>query len=974
MSFLLLLISFSALFSQYDWEDNGLPLRQGVHIEWQRTGDIGGSQDMIFAWSDTRYGGRDVYVQKVDALGNQLWGSEGTPVVIAPGRQEDPILVTDGNGGAYIIWVDYRDEPDDGDIYAQHINSDGVISWDIQGVILTNVTGKQTSLNMASDGNGGAFVIWNDLSVSTLGYTYGTHLTTVESEIIAQGTGVPIIANDSDHSGVSIEKAQQGSAVLVWTDDRNTDTSDLDIYTQRIDSQCNTLWSTPEEGGIPLCQADGIQQYSKVTYYSENESVIVWEDRRYNPNSGDVFVQYVDMNGNILLDPSGQAVSINGANQIKPRVKASSSGAYIVWEDTRNGPADIYVQRNVLGQGNIFDEDGKALCTEPNSQDQPRLTVDGNGGAYVVWMDERYAPFPETEIFMQHINSDGTTSFASGGLSVCEASGYQFNPLVRNDANGNVFAVWGDSRSGSIGLYSQYITPSSGIEFDVDGIELYFGIDGNGLSANSLYLGNDQSLLYWEDRRFGIIADLTYGQKIYNGWENVVTPNGIKLSDNQYQVTPKAETVGDNVFLGFGQAFGDIALHYQLLDQNLTMLGSSQGTPVYESFTPQGSYDLKLSSDGYLFFVFSDTRNFIDSDIYVQKYNSEGTALFNEPVLIVDNFFIDDNVRFVESDNSGGAVIAYDSGDFSGTRAYLSFIDQNGSMNSNARLCSTESDQFIKGLVKLNNGYFVIWKDQRSGSSDIYGQLVDFSGNILGPDDGIAITTEPNDQQAPSVSYNSVDNKVIVCWEDFRNGLDFDIYCSEVDVNDLSNLTTLDVCTHSSNQKSPAVYSTLDGSYLMAWEDSRNGVASDIFFQSISNGNLNHEVNGIVLCDADFNQLDPKIDIYDASANSYMVYWDDLRSSGKEDLKNIYLQSVTINANNCDSDLDNDGVCDDVDSCVQYDINGDGSVNVIDVVSVVNFVLGGSPNDQQFCASDINSDGTINVIDIVSIVNFIISS
>ena len=97
MSFLLLLISFSALFSQYDWEDNGLPLRQGVHIEWQRTGDIGGSQDMIFAWSDTRYGGRDVYVQKVDALGNQLWGSEGTPVVIAPGRQEDPILVTDGN-------------------------------------------------------------------------------------------------------------------------------------------------------------------------------------------------------------------------------------------------------------------------------------------------------------------------------------------------------------------------------------------------------------------------------------------------------------------------------------------------------------------------------------------------------------------------------------------------------------------------------------------------------------------------------------------------------------------------------------------------------------------------------------------------------------------------------------------------------------------------------------------------------------
>ena len=40
-----------------------------------------------------------------------------------------------------------------------------------------------------------------------------------------------MIANDSDHSGVSIEVASPGSAIMVWTDDRNTDVSDLDIYT-----------------------------------------------------------------------------------------------------------------------------------------------------------------------------------------------------------------------------------------------------------------------------------------------------------------------------------------------------------------------------------------------------------------------------------------------------------------------------------------------------------------------------------------------------------------------------------------------------------------------------------------------------------------------------------------------------------------------------------------------------------------------
>ena len=56
---------FSFVFSQFDWNDNGVPIRQGIHIEWQRTGDNGNESEMIFAWSDTRYGGRDIYAKKL---------------------------------------------------------------------------------------------------------------------------------------------------------------------------------------------------------------------------------------------------------------------------------------------------------------------------------------------------------------------------------------------------------------------------------------------------------------------------------------------------------------------------------------------------------------------------------------------------------------------------------------------------------------------------------------------------------------------------------------------------------------------------------------------------------------------------------------------------------------------------------------------------------------------------------------------
>ena len=59
-------------------------------------------------------------------------------------------------------------------------------------------------------------------------------------------------------------------------------------------------------------------------------------------------------------------------------------------------------------------------------------------------------------------------------------------------------------------------------------------------------------------------------------------------------------------------------------------------------------------------------------------------------------------------------------------------------------------------------------------------------------------------------------------------------------------------------------------------------------------------------------------------------------------------------------------------SILMGDLNFDGIINVIDVVSLVNGILGGGLTDDQQLAADLNGDGTINVIDIVSLVNMIL--
>ena len=60
------------------------------------------------------------------------------------------------------------------------------------------------------------------------------------------------------------------------------------------------------------------------------------------------------------------------------------------------------------------------------------------------------------------------------------------------------------------------------------------------------------------------------------------------------------------------------------------------------------------------------------------------------------------------------------------------------------------------------------------------------------------------------------------------------------------------------------------------------------------------------------------------------------------------------------------------DGCVIMDVNNDGTINVVDIVIIVNIIFNiTTPTSQQLCAADVTQDGIINVIDIVNTVNYI---
>jgi len=67
--------------------------------------------------------------------------------------------------------------------------------------------------------------------------------------------------------------------------------------------------------------------------------------------------------------------------------------------------------------------------------------------------------------------------------------------------------------------------------------------------------------------------------------------------------------------------------------------------------------------------------------------------------------------------------------------------------------------------------------------------------------------------------------------------------------------------------------------------------------------------------------------------------------------------------------------CDDggEPECTAGDINADGIINVLDIISTVNFIMSVAiPTNDEACAADYNGDSIINVLDIVEIVNIIL--
>jgi len=226
-------------------------------------------------------GNRDIFAQKISNNGGMSWGSSGFTVCSHEGDQSYPEITGDGNGGAIIIWEDYR-TGSSGNLYAQRITAAGTIQWTENGVKASSTSSSRYQ-RLLSDGNGGAFFTWKT----------GTSVVYVQ---LINSNGITQWADNGTAVGGSANNPQittdgTGGALITW------ENSSGDILTQRINASGTVLW---HYSGVYVCQNQDSQWSPHITFDGNGGAIISWDDYRNNAeNSTDIYAQQISGNGTL---------------------------------------------------------------------------------------------------------------------------------------------------------------------------------------------------------------------------------------------------------------------------------------------------------------------------------------------------------------------------------------------------------------------------------------------------------------------------------------------------------------------------------------------------------------------------------------------------------------------------------------------------------------------------------------------------
>jgi hypothetical protein len=335
------------LFAQWEYGGNVICGSDWHTYTHNSSADIDGG--ILVAWEDLReLFNSDIYVQKVDSAGYEIWIENGIQAAVCTSGQYDPRVVSDGTGGAIVGWSDFGRNGGNYDIYVQKVDSDGHRVWEEDGRNIIYRGGHQYLDDMVGDGFGGAILSWSD-------------------EYYGYSDTMPVVVQRINEFGDLIF----GESGLNVTDLRS-----------------------------------GIQSYSQLVRTSDSNFIVIWFDSRESDPGPGIYAQKFDLHGNLLWDSDGMPLAMAPAEPQAENTKMVpdvDGGIYCIWSNwySSRGVSMQWVN----GQGQAGWGPGGLVISEGWYHAEPQIAINSDGKAIIAWI---YEPHTPKKTFLNIIDSTGT--------------------------------------------------------------------------------------------------------------------------------------------------------------------------------------------------------------------------------------------------------------------------------------------------------------------------------------------------------------------------------------------------------------------------------------------------------------------------------------------------------------------------------------------------------------------------------------
>ena len=929
---------------------DGVPIRQGSEVIWTGAGEMRadpGDEEVAYVWSDTRTGYRGIYIQVIKKDGSFTFAPNGLQVINPPHPLKDPVVHPSSDGGWFVAWKDCSADPE-GDIFCTKLDRDGNMLWlgpNNYGVPVCTVNQPQTDLHVTADLNGGCIVAWRDFRAGFGGDIYAMHVKdgSVDPEWTLDGEA--ICTAPAEQSSITTTGDGVGGMIISWQDNRNQD--GFNIWAQRITSAGDLLWGA-ERAGILVCADPEYQTQPDICPDGLGGAFLSWVDWRNRNESGhDIYIQRINTDGATYWAEDGEPLcTAPGIQQYCQIVPSEQGSAIISWEDERTPQlpdwnVDIYAMR-ISGEEALEKEwgpeQGVPICVSPRTQDELSLSPDGSGGAFLVWTDQRNNVFPDLEIYAQHIFWDGGFAWEQSGIPIVALTEWVDQPVVRYISDGSAAVVWQDNSTGSANLVAQLMDPDDAfLKFGASGKNIVSTIGGSIYGVTLLGDGNGKAVVTYNDGRRGHHGYMPYYQMIEdrNDSANILLEpqgNPAKITDTPGGVGSLSSAMdGDgNVFTAWEDHTAGIpyAIRVQKISPDGELLWGETGNLVTEPL-PGGceQYNPKAVPDGEggVIVLFQNTDEDWYQYLFAQRLDSEGEPLWAPEGIPITNDQLFNHMEAVLADNqNGGAVVVWsvlDENTFE-TDLYMTRIGLDGVLDLNFNvngegalpLCIERGDQTDVRITPHPDGYALVWEDERNDidlKTDIFGQVVDFEGNIIWIANGWSICGDEASQARPDLTVDPQGN-IWVCWEDYRNvdhDSSVDIYMQKLASPKAEQAEELFLPNGIPLSNAPRLQcsATLTGDgqdgIWCVWEDFRHDEYGDIFAVHLNSKGvpvdstyyIHDGVWGAPVTTARGGQSTPRlVPVSVDGSRGVFVTWNDDRGSIGEDQSNpqLYLQRL----------------------------------------------------------------------------------